>query len=237
MSTRLHQLAGHGQRVWIDFLSRALFGGGDLERMLREDAVTANPAIFAHALAGGDAYHEQIAARAPAPQRLARRGARRRLGLILCGSAREQPAPTPTPWRRASCPVSLDLCATGVRMEYGLGLGSLHLAAVRRSTDTPGLQPNSASCARCGALGRTFYPRSLVRDQHGPPRPREQARAATDCAKGRQSKFARAGAPLPAAQLRTASRRRSGIVDARLLVVSEWLLSPARRGVSVVQIS
>src|SRR5919108_4730464 len=64
-NTRLHQLAVRGQSVWIDFLSRNLLGGGELERMMREDAVsgvTSNPTIFAKALAGGDAYDEQIAA-------------------------------------------------------------------------------------------------------------------------------------------------------------------------------
>jgi transaldolase len=64
MSTRLHQLAGHGQSVWIDFLSRDLLRGGELARMVREDAVsgvTSNPTIFAKALSAGDAYDEQIA--------------------------------------------------------------------------------------------------------------------------------------------------------------------------------
>jgi transaldolase len=64
MSTRLHQLANHGQSVWIDFLSRDLLRGGDLARMVREDAVTgvtSNPTIFANALSAGDAYDEQIA--------------------------------------------------------------------------------------------------------------------------------------------------------------------------------
>jgi transaldolase len=67
MATRtpLHRLADHGQSVWIDFLSRDLLRGGDLARMMREDAVsgvTSNPTIFAKALSGGDAYDEQIAA-------------------------------------------------------------------------------------------------------------------------------------------------------------------------------
>jgi transaldolase len=64
-STRLHQLADHGQSVWIDFLSRDLLRGGELARLLHEDGVsgvTSNPTIFAKALAGGDAYDEQIAA-------------------------------------------------------------------------------------------------------------------------------------------------------------------------------
>ena len=64
-NTRLHQLAGHGQSVWIDFLSRDLLRDGELARMVREDAVTgvtSNPTIFAKALSAGDAYDEQIAA-------------------------------------------------------------------------------------------------------------------------------------------------------------------------------
>src|SRR5918995_147452 len=63
-STRLHELAEHGQSVWIDFLSRDLLRSGELARLLREDnvsGVTSNPTIFAKALSGGDAYDEQIA--------------------------------------------------------------------------------------------------------------------------------------------------------------------------------
>jgi transaldolase len=65
VNTRLHQLAVHGQSVWIDFLSRDLLRSGELARMMREDGVsgvTSNPTIFAKALSGGDAYDEQIAA-------------------------------------------------------------------------------------------------------------------------------------------------------------------------------
>jgi transaldolase len=65
MSTRLHQLADHGQSVWIDFLSRELLESGALARAVERDAVvgvTSNPTIFAKALSGGDAYDEQIAA-------------------------------------------------------------------------------------------------------------------------------------------------------------------------------
>jgi transaldolase len=65
MSTRLHQLADHGQSVWIDFLSRDLLRGGELARMVRDDAVsgvTSNPTIFAKALSSGHAYDEQLAA-------------------------------------------------------------------------------------------------------------------------------------------------------------------------------
>src|SRR6266540_491998 len=63
MSTPLHRLADHGQSVWIDFLSRELLRGGELARMMREDAVsgvTSNPTIFQKAISAGDAYDDQL---------------------------------------------------------------------------------------------------------------------------------------------------------------------------------
>ena len=63
ISTRLHRVAEHGQSVWIDFLSRELLRGGELARMIREDAVsgvTSNPTIFQKAISAGDAYDEQL---------------------------------------------------------------------------------------------------------------------------------------------------------------------------------
>src|SRR5256714_4712922 len=59
----LHQLSAQGQSVWIDFLSRPLLRDGDLERLMRDDAVvgvTSNPTIFQKAISKGDAYDEQI---------------------------------------------------------------------------------------------------------------------------------------------------------------------------------
>src|ERR671933_1578497 len=59
----LHQLADHGQSVWIDFLSRQLLHSGELARMMREDAVvgvTSNPTIFQKAISQGEAYDEQL---------------------------------------------------------------------------------------------------------------------------------------------------------------------------------
>jgi transaldolase len=59
----LHELSEHGQSVWIDYLSRKLLHTGELERMMREDAVvgvTSNPTIFQKAIADGDAYDEQL---------------------------------------------------------------------------------------------------------------------------------------------------------------------------------
>src|SRR5438477_10667156 len=59
----LQQLADHGQSVWIDYLSRDMIHQGELERMMREDAVvgvTSNPTIFQKAISHGNAYDEQL---------------------------------------------------------------------------------------------------------------------------------------------------------------------------------
>jgi transaldolase len=59
----LRRLSEQGQSVWIDYLSRDLLETGELERLVREDAVvgvTSNPTIFQRALAHGDAYDEQL---------------------------------------------------------------------------------------------------------------------------------------------------------------------------------
>src|SRR5919205_910366 len=61
--SRLEQLSDRGQSVWIDYLSRDLLDSGELERMMREDAVvgvTSNPTIFQKAMAAGDAYDDQM---------------------------------------------------------------------------------------------------------------------------------------------------------------------------------
>ena len=50
----LEQLSDLGQSVWIDSLSRDMIEGGELERLMHEDAVvgvTSNPSIFQKALA------------------------------------------------------------------------------------------------------------------------------------------------------------------------------------------
>jgi transaldolase len=61
--SRLHKLSELGQSVWIDHLSRDMLRQGELERMMREDAVvgvTSNPTIFQKAISSGDAYDEQL---------------------------------------------------------------------------------------------------------------------------------------------------------------------------------
>jgi transaldolase len=61
--SRLHQLSALGQSVWIDFLSRDLLETGELERMMRDDAVcgvTSNPTIFQKAMSEGTLYDAQL---------------------------------------------------------------------------------------------------------------------------------------------------------------------------------
>jgi transaldolase len=61
--SRLHQLSAHDQSVWIDYLSRDLLETGELQRMMKEDAVvgvTSNPTIFQKAISQGNAYDEQL---------------------------------------------------------------------------------------------------------------------------------------------------------------------------------
>jgi transaldolase/glucose-6-phosphate isomerase len=62
-SNPLQQLANQGQSVWLDYISRDLLTGGELERMIAEDNVTgmtSNPTIFQKAIAEGTQYDDQI---------------------------------------------------------------------------------------------------------------------------------------------------------------------------------
>jgi transaldolase len=62
-ASRLHRLSELGQSVWIDFLSRSMISSGELERLMREDAVvgvTSNPTIFQKAISDGNAYDDQF---------------------------------------------------------------------------------------------------------------------------------------------------------------------------------
>jgi transaldolase len=72
MSARLHALHAAGQSLWLDYIDRTMLGNGDLERRIREDALTgmtSNPTIFEKALAEGTAYDEQLAALPPGSAR------------------------------------------------------------------------------------------------------------------------------------------------------------------------
>jgi transaldolase len=62
-NSNLHRLSERGQSVWIDYLSRTMLHGGELARMMEEDAVvgvTSNPTIFQKAISQGEAYDEQM---------------------------------------------------------------------------------------------------------------------------------------------------------------------------------
>ena len=66
---RLHRL---GQSIWLDYIHRGMVRGGELARLVREDAVTgvtSNPTIFEKAIAGSPDYDADIA-------RMAREGLR-----------------------------------------------------------------------------------------------------------------------------------------------------------------
>jgi transaldolase len=60
---RLQRLNDAGVSIWLDMLSRDLLESGELERLVRDFAVTgatSNPTIFADAITGSHRYDEQI---------------------------------------------------------------------------------------------------------------------------------------------------------------------------------
>lgn len=62
-SNRLQQLHDAGVAIWLDFIERTMLHNGDLERRIRDDALTgmtSNPTIFEKALAEGTAYDAQL---------------------------------------------------------------------------------------------------------------------------------------------------------------------------------
>lgn len=64
---RLRELREAGQSIWLDSIDRTMLEDGELERRIRDDALTgmtSNPTIFQKALASGTAYDEQLAAAA-----------------------------------------------------------------------------------------------------------------------------------------------------------------------------
>ena len=59
----LQQLAGQGQSVWLDHLSRDLIRSGQLEQMVEKDelqGMTSNPTIFHSAISSSDRYDDEI---------------------------------------------------------------------------------------------------------------------------------------------------------------------------------
>ncbi|HLA14505.1 MAG TPA: transaldolase [Gemmatimonadaceae bacterium] len=63
----LQQLRSAGQSIWLDSIDRTMLQNGELERRIREEALTgmtSNPTIFQKALASGTVYDEQLSAAA-----------------------------------------------------------------------------------------------------------------------------------------------------------------------------
>jgi transaldolase len=59
----LKRLHDAGQSVWLDYIDRSMLHDGDLDRRIRDDALTGmttNPTMFERALAKGTAYDDQI---------------------------------------------------------------------------------------------------------------------------------------------------------------------------------
>jgi transaldolase len=59
----LKRLNAAGQAIWLDYIDRPMLRNGDLERRIRDDALTgmtSNPTIFEKALAERNAYDDQI---------------------------------------------------------------------------------------------------------------------------------------------------------------------------------
>jgi transaldolase len=64
-NNRLEELHDAGQSIWLDSIDRRILHDGELERRVRDDALTgmtSNPTIFQKALASSNAYDEQIVA-------------------------------------------------------------------------------------------------------------------------------------------------------------------------------
>jgi len=61
MADRIVELYEYGQSVWLDYISRGLFGSGKLAKMIEAGHVygmTSNPTIFHKAITGGEADYE-----------------------------------------------------------------------------------------------------------------------------------------------------------------------------------
>src|SRR5947209_4099556 len=63
MANPLEELHAAGQSIWYDNIRRGLITGGELQRLIDEDAVTgvtANPTIFEKAISGSTDYDAAI---------------------------------------------------------------------------------------------------------------------------------------------------------------------------------
>jgi transaldolase len=63
MANKLKELHDAGVSIWLDFIERTMLHNGDLDRRVRDEALTgmtSNPTIFEKALAEGTAYDAQL---------------------------------------------------------------------------------------------------------------------------------------------------------------------------------
>ena len=63
MTNPLQELSKAGQSIWLDYMHRKLMEGGELKRLIEEDAVTgvtSNPSIFEKAIGEGSDYDDRI---------------------------------------------------------------------------------------------------------------------------------------------------------------------------------
>jgi len=60
--TTLHDLAGLGQSIWIDYIGRAFIISGEMQKLIEAGVtgMTSNPAIFEQAIAGSDDYDQEL---------------------------------------------------------------------------------------------------------------------------------------------------------------------------------
>jgi transaldolase/glucose-6-phosphate isomerase len=61
---KFNQLAGEGQAIWLDYISRSLISSGELEKLVQGGlrGMTSNPAIFEKAIAGSTDYDQVMRA-------------------------------------------------------------------------------------------------------------------------------------------------------------------------------
>lgn len=59
---KLHELAGLGQTVWLDYVRRSFIQSGDLQALVDDGltGVTSNPSIFEKAIAGSTDYDDAL---------------------------------------------------------------------------------------------------------------------------------------------------------------------------------
>lgn len=60
--TRLNELAGVGQSIWVDYIRRSFLTSGELQELVDQGVrgVTSNPTIFDRAIAGSDDYDAEL---------------------------------------------------------------------------------------------------------------------------------------------------------------------------------